>query len=236
VTYKNGTLQYNGKAVLSSNVSPFFSNGLNLGARKSGDKVVFTFDATAGTASADASSCQEDTLTNTGFATITGMTGQQSSATVKTTCTPPKQNGFTYTCNKFTVAVDDITRKATVTEFDATSDNSNAKLTNVVVDWGDGSVNTVTADQATSQAHIFTTDSSTITATGQFTVNGATTPVSSTSCTQQVSFTTPQSTPTPPTPTLPNTGAGDTIALFMGAIVAGTIGFRTFMVRKLGRR
>lgn len=236
VTYKTGTLQYNGANVLASNVSSFFGTGLNIGTRKSGDKVVYTFDATAGTASADASSCQEDTLTNTGFANVTGLTGQQSSATVKTTCTPPKQNGFTYTCNKFTVGVDNITRKVTVTEFDATSDNPNAKLTNVVVDWGDGSTNTVTADQATSQAHIFTADSSTITATGQFTVNGETTPVNSTSCTQPVSFTTTQSTPTPPTPTLPNTGAGDTIALFMGAIVAGTIGFRMFMIRKMGRR
>lgn len=233
VTYKSGTLQYDGKAVLSTNVSPFFGNGLNLGTHKKGDQIVFTFQATAGNASSDASSCQADTLTNTGYATVTGLTGQQSSATVKTTCTP-QQNNFTYTCNNFTIAVDNITRKVTVTAFDATSTNSNAKLTNVAINWGDGSTNTVTADQATSQAHVFTVDSSTITATGQFTVSGQTTPVNGTNCEKQVSFTTPQS--TPPTTTLPNTGAGDTIAMFVGAIVAGTIGFRMFTLRKLSRR
>lgn len=235
VIYTTGTLDFNGKPVLSTNVGPFFGAGLNLGALNNGTKVVFTFDAVAGAASSDDTSCQADTLTNTGFATATGLTGQQSSATVSTTCTPPTQTDFAYTCNKFTVDVDNITRKVTVTAFDATSTNPKATLSNVAIDWGDGSTNSVAAAQATSQAHIFTTDSSTITATGQFTVAGETTPVTSTSCTQPVSFTTPQSTP-PTTPELPNTGAGDTIALFMGAIVAGTVGFRMFTLRKLGRR
>jgi LPXTG-motif cell wall-anchored protein len=35
---------------------------------------------------------------------------------------------------------------------------------------------------------------------------------------------------------MPNTGAGDVIGIFIGAVVTGTIGFRMFVSRKLARR
>lgn len=43
-----------------------------------------------------------------------------------------------------------------------------------------------------------------------------------------------QTTVTPPAE-LPNTGAGNVVAVFLGAIVAGTIGYRLYLSRKLSR-
>ena len=55
----------------------------------------------------------------------------------------------------------------------------------------------------------------------------------------QCETTPPPTTPTPTPPTtpavLPNTGAGNVIGLFAGAVVAGTIGYRLFLSRKLSR-
>ncbi len=155
--------------------------------------------------------------------------------TVKTPeCKPGVQAGssscFTYTCNAFTLTVNNDTRTATVASFNATSTNPAAVLSHISIDWGDGATTLTTDGNPVGQAHAFTVDSSTVTATAQFTTPDQTTPVSSTVCSQPVSFTTP----TPP-PVLPNTGAGDTIGIFVGAVAAGTIAARLFLGRKLSR-
>ncbi len=137
---------------------------------------------------------------------------------------------FTYTCNLFTLSVDNDKRIATVASFDASSTNTAAaKLTNVLIDWGDGASSTVAAGSAIGAAHTFTANSSTVTATPQFTVGDSTDLVNGTTCSQPVSFTT-----TPP-PVLPNTGAGNVIGIFVGTAVAATIGFRLYSIRKLSR-
>jgi uncharacterized repeat protein (TIGR01451 family) len=159
--------------------------------------------------------------------------------TVKTpACTPgtPTETSacYTYTCNAFTLTVENDTRTVTVAGFNASStDTANATPANVYIDWGDNTNSTVTYANAVGTQHTFTADSATVTAKGIFNgPNGGAT-VSSTACTFPVSFTT-----VPPTvpPVLPNTGAGDTIAIFFGTVVAGTIAARLFIGRKLARR
>jgi uncharacterized repeat protein (TIGR01451 family) len=160
--------------------------------------------------------------------------------TVKTPeCKPGVEMGgsscFTYTCNNFTLTVDNGTRTATVASFNATSTNTAAVLAHVSIDWGDGATSLTTTGNPVGQAHTFTANSSTVIATAQFTTPDSTTPISSTVCSQPVSFTTTPPTQTPP-PVMPNTGAGNTIGIFIGTVVAGTIAARLFMARKLARR
>jgi LPXTG-motif cell wall-anchored protein len=126
-----------------------------------------------------------------------------------------------------------------ISGFNGTSTNPNATLTGVQIDWGDGDTATVAPSAITAQtpqAHTYTaTPANGITATPIFTVAGQTETVPGTACAIPVSFTaTPPPVASPPA-NLPNTGAGDTIAIFLGAIVAGTIAARVFLARKLAR-
>lgn len=168
-------------------------------------------------------------------ATITTPVSSACSTTIKVPtpeCKPGVEMGssscYVYSCNAFTITVNNETRVATVATFSATSTNSKATLSNVVIDWGDSSA-TTNGISPVGQSHTYTADSATVTATAQFTTPDSTTSVSSTVCTQPVSFTT-----TPPTE-LPNTGAGNIIGIFFGTVIAGTIAARVLAVRKLAR-
>ena len=141
---------------------------------------------------------------------------------------------YVYSCNLFTITVNNETRVATVAAFNATSTNPKASLSNVVVNWGDNSSAVTTGPSPVGQSHTFTVDSATITATAQFTTPDSTTPVSSTVCTQPVNFTTTPPVVTPPTE-LPNTGAGNVIGIIFGTVIAGTIAARVMTLRKLSR-
>ena len=82
---------------------------------------------------------------------------------------------------------------------------------------------------ATTLNHTFAADQKyTITAIGEFTTPDGTASVNSTACTAAVDFTLP--------PVMPNTGAGDVIGIFVGAVATATIAARLFLSRKLARR
>jgi hypothetical protein len=147
-------------------------------------------------------------------------------------------NTVTPTCDELDVNVDNTSKTVTVTGVNTTA-NSGTYI-NTTIDWGD-STTPVTATDVTGQTHTYTANGPfTIVATTNYTVNGTATPITSTSCQQQVSFT--EATPTAPvTPTttaptqLVNTGAGNVIGLFAGATVLGIAGYYFFISRRLSR-
>lgn len=163
----------------------------------------------------------------------------QKTVTVKPAeCQPGVPSGspqcFTYTCNAFTVASGD-NRTVTVASFNATTNNPNATLSNVVVDWGDNSTDLEAAPTAVvGQQHQYDADGTyTITAVAHFTVDGQDQTASGANCTQSVSFTTPGTPPVTPPTELVNTGAGSTLGIFAAVAVVSAIAHRLFLRRKL---
>lgn len=355
--YVAGSLKQDGLTLTNTDASDFFGKGLVLSSIKNGTSTVFTYQATAGNTKTDTDpSCKAEMLTNTGYISSTGLSGQQSNANTNTTCTqvkgdlacvslsanlgdtdattgvasytftgnatatnatiktysfvvtntatnkvvatiPVSSNAtsattaaatklnpgnysvtltvtgtdnygktvtapsnsacskaitvktpeckpgvemgnsacYTYSCNAFTLTVNNDTRTVTVASFNASSSNPNATLAHVVIDWGDNAALDTAGPSPVGENHTYTVDAATVTATAQFTTPDSTTPISSTVCTQPVSFTTTTTTTTPPAE-LPNTGAGNIIGIFFGTIVAGTIAARVFVARKLTRR
>ena len=244
IKYTSGTLQKDGGAVSSTDAGNFFGNGLVIASIKNGGSVVFTFSAVAGnTGTPTDSSCNPETLNNTGFITATGLANEQSSASVNTTCTPECKPGvpqgnkecFTYTCDQTQLVstLNNTNRSVTISGFTVAiaTTNPNASLSSIVINWGDGASTTLASSDITSQAsqaHNFAdTSARSITVTPEFTVAGQTQPVPGAACVVSASFTT-----TPP-PVLPNTGAGDVIGIFVGTVAAATIGFRLYTLRKL---
>jgi hypothetical protein len=146
----------------------------------------------------------------------------------------------TYSCDLLHVVANNETRKVTIDNF-KTSQANGATFKNAVIDWGEKGVTPLTTASVMGQTHTYASEGTyKITATAHFTVNGADKTATSESCTQTVTFSSKPTTPpvTPPeTPSeLPNTGAGNVIALVAVAMLAGTIGYRLFLSRKLARR
>jgi len=138
----------------------------------------------------------------------------------------------TYNCELFKIK-QDVNRTVSVTDFKTTQANG-ATFKDVVIDWGDNSAKLVT-NNAVGKTHQYAADGDyTITATARFTVNGQTKEVSGPQCVQKVSFKSGAPvTPVTTTPTvLPNTGAGDVIAIAALVAVAGTVAHRLVLARR----
>lgn len=104
------------------------------------------------------------------------------------------------------------------------SATNGASINGYSINFGDGTV--VNQQTAT---HTYAKDGNfTIVTRVLGTLNGESTDVTSQGCTKVASF----STTTPP-PEIPNTGAGSTAALFIGAVVAGIAAYRFWIIRKL---
>ncbi|GEM_PF-2842679 len=245
IKYTTATLQQDGTAVSATDTSSFFGNGLVVPSIANGKSTVFTYSAVAGNTATDTDpSCKAETLDNTGFMSMTGLSSQQSTAEVKTGCTqlqclPGVQAGsnecYSYTCNIAQGAIDNANKKVTVKVTGTSTSPTVATPGNVTINWGDGTTATVAyADvnaASQGQGHTFA-NNSTITASIQFTTPDGSTPVTSSNCSVPVSFTT---TTTPP-PVMPNTGAGDVIGIFTGTVVTATVAARLFLARKMARR
>ncbi|HSX42865.1 MAG TPA: hypothetical protein VLF59_02150 [Candidatus Saccharimonadales bacterium] len=136
-----------------------------------------------------------------------------------------------YSCDLLHVVADNNSRKVTIDKFEAPGTNG-ATFKNAVIDWGDKS-GLLTTGSVIGQMHTYAAAGTyTVTATAHFTVNSGDQSATSQSCAQTVTFTT---TATPPAE-LPDTGAGNVIGIAALAMVAGTIGYRAFLSRKLARR
>lgn len=188
ITYINGSLEENGKAVSASNTGSFFGNGLKISSIKNGSKDVFTFDAVAGKASATSGSCKAETLSNEGFISAPGLSGQQSGAKVSVTCTPPPTVALT--CNDLTLtpgSIDQNTGDQSYT-LKAAATAQNATLTNYAFSFGDGASNAV-ASSATSVSttHTYAPGNYTANVTVYAAANGKTYNATSKNCQANIS-------------------------------------------------
>jgi len=141
-----------------------------------------------------------------------------------------------YTCDLLTV--NKLGGRKIEAKVDYTASNG-ASLKAVTYDFGDNST-PLTTDK-TSAKYTYAKDGDyNVSATLLFSVDGKDKTVSSNSCAKPVSFTTPTTPETPVKPVapseLPNTGAGNVIALFASASVAGAVAHRLFLARRLTRQ
>jgi hypothetical protein len=167
---------------------------------------------------------------------------------------PPAQP--TYVCTNLDVQTGED-RSVKITAF-TTSQTNGATFTTAVLDWGDATANTTTANPV-GQTHVYGKDGTyTIQATAHFTVNGQDVTSGGAACSQVVTFSskapptvTPPSTTTttqqPPKQSAPvaqtvqsqpatapttlvNTGPGELAALFVVTTILGTIGYRRLVL------
>jgi len=130
-----------------------------------------------------------------------------------------------YSCNALTLTQGD-NHTVTVTKLDTSAANG-AVFKSAVINWDDNTATTPFTD-VTNQKHTHAADGShTVTATATFTVNGKDVSTSG-KCAHAVSFTTPTPIPT----TLPNTGAGDVIGMFVGVSVAAGLAYHFLVARR----
>jgi uncharacterized repeat protein (TIGR01451 family) len=234
VTYVANTLMRDGVAV--SAASSFFgSTGNAITSLSPGKAVVYTFEAIVG-AKDTVDSCTPKTLVNTGFIAAPGLPNKNDTANVNENCAPKP----VFSCDTFDFTKGD-NRTITVSKFEKTAIGG-ATFTNLVVDWGDTTTDTLKDNEVIGKIHTFTTDNTFIVvATAHFMVNGQDVSHSG-SCTKPVTLTaapvTPPTTPptTPPsTPevlALPDTGAGSVIGMFFGASIASGIVYRWYLLRR----
>jgi len=177
IAYTSGTLQENGSAVSSSNASKFFGSGLLISSIKNGSKDVFTFNAVAGNAAATADNCKAEQLDNTGYISAPELSGQNSTATVKTTCTPPPK--VSLACNALTATPGDIDVNGNQSyTFVADASVQNATITNYTFNV-DGSTSNSTSNALT---HTFAPGSHSVSVTVNASANGKAYTATSSDC------------------------------------------------------
>ena len=210
----------NGIAVPNDDI---VQGGENIGGYVDGGNAYVVFQAKI----ADASqlSCGENTITNNGFAQPSGMAEYYATAAtmVNNTCSTPTTP--TYSCGAFTVTVG-TNRQVAVSKF-GFSASDNSTLGSATLNWGDNSTPLVT-NNVQDQTHTFAQDGTYNITLSNFKVNGNSVNVTGT-CSQQVTISTPT---TPPTNSLPNTGAGDVVGIGIGAVAAGIVAAQVFLRRK----
>jgi PKD repeat protein len=124
------------------------------------------------------------------------------------------------TCDLVKITKND--RTVTITEIKTTSNG--ATVTSIVIDFGNGVTKTITTSQLPYSYTYPTAGNYTVTATVKTSLGD----VTSTACTVAVSPTNP-ATPV----VLPNTGAGGTIAVFLGVSLVGAYLYRMRMLKNL---
>lgn len=164
---------------------------------------------------------------------------------IKETPPPPPPSAAT-SCDLFRI-VSNSDRKITVSQFKYTAQNTNFK--NAVVNWGDNASDTITdSSKVVGSMHQYANDGTYVIRTTVNFENGDS--KTSANCVQQVTFspsqppeivvppttTTTTTTPSSGVTELANTGAGSVAGMFIAAVAAGVIGFRTYIGRRLGQQ
>jgi uncharacterized repeat protein (TIGR01451 family) len=177
--------------------------------------------------------CDNQLLTNLAYATPEGYGSVSDIAQVVVVnnqpCSTPTKPVFS--CDELNVTT--IAGREIEAQVSTTALNG-ATLNNITYDFGDGSQNLVT-DKSTVDYTYAGDGTFTIKAVPSFTVNGQTVTAASDACVKQVTF--KSGTPVTPPNNLPNTGTGtdSLIGLFAGSAIAGTFGYRLWMIRRQGR-
>ena len=239
VTYKAGTLKKDNNNVNEADANKFFGSGLNIGTLQPNTTVTFTFEATAGTA--DQAKCKEGKMTN--VASITGdkLPPKNDDANVTVTCKPAEK----ISCDMLTATSLGNRKFQYTVKYTATQ---GATFQTASYNFGDNSNNLVT--DKTTVEHTYAKDGIfTATVELTFLVNGKQQKVTSDNCKVNVQASTPPSMcPIPgkqhlpanspecandvvvPT-SIPNTGAGSLIALFVGSSIISTFAYRFWISR-----
>lgn len=208
-TVKN-TSNPNGKAINDD----LFTAGVNIGTYTAGSNAFLYFNAKVG--SADSLVCGPQTLTNTASATYLTQTKQDTATvTVNKACvvvTPA------YVCTALTTSL----VSGTQYKFNGSASASNgASIVSYVINFGDGTSQTVT--NPTNVLHTYPTKNASYspTLTVNVNVNGVVKTATSTGCTAAITVGVPPVTP----PLLPHTGPTENIVAFLGlgAIAASVI-------------
>ncbi len=209
------------------------TSGINIGGYNPGGDAYVIFEVQI--PAAKDLECGATEFRNVGAARPQGMSWYYNTAITNVTKTCEGTKTPVYTCDLLTV--NKLDGRNIEAKLDYTAKDG-ASLKTVTYDFGDNST-PLTTDK-TDVHYTYAKDGNyNVTAKLLFSVNGKDQTVSSSSCVKPVSFTTPTTPETPVTPVapseLPNTGAGNVIALFASASVAGAVAYRLFLARRLAR-
>jgi len=213
-----------GKAATSDDV---VNGGIIIGNYAPGANAYVTFEVKIDEAAKLA--CGENEFRNVGVARPKGMNEYYNTAITKVNRECEQTQPDAPVCKAVS-----ITKKAgREIVVSVTYKANGATLKQVTYDFGDGST-PLTTDK-TSVNYTYAKDGKySVSAALLFSVDGKDKLVRSDNCVQTVSYTTPGTPPS--TPELPNTGAGSVLGVFAGASVAGGLGYRMFLARRLARR
>ena len=215
-TYLKNTTNPNGVLYNSNAIT---AGGIVVGNYSPGAAAYVKFDVKVPTA--DQLECGANEFRNVGVAKPEGMNEFYNTAI--TTVTKSCNNQPAYTCNLLTVEKTGGRSIKTTINYTATN---GATFSTATINFGDGSQNLVT--NQTTATHTYAKDGYySVRATLTFMVNGVAQTVSSNACAQNVSFGTPP-------PSIPTTGPASTIGLFVGASAISALGYRFWMIRRLG--
>ena len=175
ITYTSGTLKSNGVTVSAADAAKFFGSGLVTSSIASGSKVIYTFNAVAGSVSATVTTCKAEVLNNEGYITSVGLSGLQSGAKVTTECTPPPATP-SLVCESLTLAPGTIATNGDQTyTLVAKGSATNATVTGYAFTFGDNASQTVTTSATSaSTTHTYTPGTYTAQVTLMATANGKT--------------------------------------------------------------
>lgn len=207
-----------------ANTDAVSANGINVGNYNPKSNAIVTFKTKI--AEKDQFECGSTTLLNSGFAKPSGQGTVTDTANVVVTRDDCKPENPQYSCDLLqTQIVSGRQVKFTTTA----SANGGATIKRYIYNFGDGT-EVLKTDQA-SVDHTYAKD-------GQYAsrvqvevdVNGQTKVAESDKCAAAVSFNTPTIPPTTPgqpgtTTSLPNTGAGDIVAIFLAVTVSSTVAY-----------
>jgi uncharacterized repeat protein (TIGR01451 family) len=209
------------------------SGGLDVGNYEAGAGVTVTFEAKL--PAADKLSCGDNVFTNIGTAQPKDMSQYFATATTVVTkkCDTSNPTAPVYSCNALDFKYGDG-RTITITKLDTTAKNG-ATFKDVEIDWGDDT-EVMTTDKAVGKSHDYSeVGAYTVAVTAHFTVDGKDKAAPVGSCTKVATFT--AGAPTAPSDgePLPNTGAGDVLAVFGAATIAGAVFYRLLLARRWSR-
>ena len=232
VTYKKDTLMRDNVAVAYAD--KFFAAGQNIGTLAPNTTTTFTFNAIAGTT--DQAKCTAAKMTNIASITADKLPKKEDDANVSVTCKPAEK----ISCDMLTATSLGNRKFQYTVKYTATQ---GATFQTASYNFGDNS-NALVTDKTTVE-HTYATDGTYTTAVElTFLVNGKQEKVTSDNCKVNVQASTPPAMCVIPgkqhlpanspecannvvvPSTIPNTGAGSLIALFVGSSIISTFAYR----------